>query len=60
MSEDNPAKAAASEAAGPEDPEETPFAEAYTQSLTEVQTKMDRHQRELLQRLNFQDEVGSC
>ena len=35
-------------------------AQAYTQSLTEVQTKMDRHQRELLQRLNFQDEVGSC
>ena len=25
--------------------------------LAEVQTKMDRHQRELLQRLNFQDEA---
>lgn len=58
MPEDGPSTSAASEAAGPG--EDISQVEAFSREfLAEVQTKMDRHQRELLQRLNFQDEVLS-
>jgi len=57
MPEDGPPTSAAGEAAGPG--EDNSQVEAFSKFLAEVQTKMDRHQRELLQRLNFQDEVLS-